>query len=391
MRTGIVRSLAVVIVSTCVAIALNGGGSPAKADNGYSVQYTPEPVIDGGLTKFDFSGVSHPKIVIQPQYLGTDFFETYWLSIKNLDNTYDKTSWTRTDAEGGRFDFNPAYTWDLCKGNGDHTSGYVTILLEGETTTGIARRQLLSDEVFIVNYQNQCKPATGENVPPSDALALSIKSTAATQTVFTMTDSRLASFIPGTSGPYRYSLYLLSGGNANDVLKNDFAYTNGVFTATWDTNTSASDNGSFTFYTDFSNTGTGTHVTGPTLVVQKGAGGVTKSTAGTPPPTATRGGTVTLGPLTFTVPDTSRLHNLSGLSLFVAARDIITEWLFIVASVLAVIALLYSGIMYELSLGDPAKAEKAKKNLGWAVAGIAVLFLMVVLFAILGNLLHNVV
>jgi len=37
---------------------------------------------------------------------------------------------------------------------------------------------------------------------------------------------------------------------------------------------------------------------------------------------------------------------------------------------LALLALIYSSLMYILALGDPAKMEAAKKNIGWAVVGI---------------------
>jgi len=37
---------------------------------------------------------------------------------------------------------------------------------------------------------------------------------------------------------------------------------------------------------------------------------------------------------------------------------------------LALLALIYSSLMYILALGDPAKMEAAKKNITWAVVGI---------------------
>lgn len=41
-------------------------------------------------------------------------------------------------------------------------------------------------------------------------------------------------------------------------------------------------------------------------------------------------------------------------------------------------AFIYSGAMYVLALGDPAKMESAKKNLGWAVIGMVAMSLVLV-------------
>lgn len=58
----------------------------------------------------------------------------------------------------------------------------------------------------------------------------------------------------------------------------------------------------------------------------------------------------------------------------------IINWLFGIAGALAVIAIIYSGIMYITASGDiakaggnPTQAMKAKKNLTWAIIGIVVL------------------
>lgn len=57
----------------------------------------------------------------------------------------------------------------------------------------------------------------------------------------------------------------------------------------------------------------------------------------------------------------------------------IIDWLLVFAGALAVIAIIYSGIMYITSSGDPAKAESAKKNLIWAIIGVVVISLALVI------------
>lgn len=48
----------------------------------------------------------------------------------------------------------------------------------------------------------------------------------------------------------------------------------------------------------------------------------------------------------------------------------IFTWMLGFAGSLAVIAIIYSGVMYITSGGDAAKAEQAKKNLIWAIIGV---------------------
>jgi hypothetical protein len=50
----------------------------------------------------------------------------------------------------------------------------------------------------------------------------------------------------------------------------------------------------------------------------------------------------------------------------------IAVWLFGAVGVLAVIAIVYSGIMYMTAGADTSKAETAKKNIGWAIVGIII-------------------
>jgi len=58
---------------------------------------------------------------------------------------------------------------------------------------------------------------------------------------------------------------------------------------------------------------------------------------------------------------------------------VIIDWLLVLAGALAVIAIIYSGIMYITAGGDPAKAETAKKNLICAIIGVIVIALALVI------------
>jgi hypothetical protein len=69
----------------------------------------------------------------------------------------------------------------------------------------------------------------------------------------------------------------------------------------------------------------------------------------------------------------TKISSLTGL---VSA---IIDWLLVLAGALAVIAIIYSGLMYITSGGDTAKAENAKKNLIWAIIGVVVIALALVI------------
>lgn len=56
------------------------------------------------------------------------------------------------------------------------------------------------------------------------------------------------------------------------------------------------------------------------------------------------------------------------------------------AGVLALIAMIYSGIMYMTAGGDSAKAEKAKNNLVWAIIGVVVTFLAFIIIGWINNI-----
>ncbi|MFA6493384.1 MAG: pilin [Patescibacteria group bacterium] len=57
----------------------------------------------------------------------------------------------------------------------------------------------------------------------------------------------------------------------------------------------------------------------------------------------------------------------------------VINWLLALGGTLAVVAIIYSGIIYITAGADEAKAENAKKNLVWAITGIVVILLSLVL------------
>ncbi len=73
-------------------------------------------------------------------------------------------------------------------------------------------------------------------------------------------------------------------------------------------------------------------------------------------------------------------------------RDLIVaiiDWLLALAGALAVIAIIYSGLMYITAGGDPTKAENAKKNLIWAIIGVVVIALALVIVNTVVNVLQG--
>lgn len=81
-----------------------------------------------------------------------------------------------------------------------------------------------------------------------------------------------------------------------------------------------------------------------------------------------------------TTEDTS-IGNLSKLIPGSGVTDVagkvsqIIGWFFAIIALLAFVSLLYSGFMYITSGGDASQAEKARKNIAWAVTGIVIALL----------------
>lgn len=86
---------------------------------------------------------------------------------------------------------------------------------------------------------------------------------------------------------------------------------------------------------------------------------------------------------TWGLPTTKLPSDLPGISTMVL------EWLLGFMGMVAVAAVLYSGIMYITSNGETDQAEKAKKNLTWAITGIVIITLALFLVQFTQTVLKN--
>lgn len=68
---------------------------------------------------------------------------------------------------------------------------------------------------------------------------------------------------------------------------------------------------------------------------------------------------------------------------------VIINWLLTFVGALAVIALIYSGVMYITAGGDAAKAENAKKNIVWAIVGILIAISALIIVNVIAQAFHG--
>jgi len=66
---------------------------------------------------------------------------------------------------------------------------------------------------------------------------------------------------------------------------------------------------------------------------------------------------------------------------------VIVNWMLSLMGALAVIALMYSGFMYITAGSDTAKAEAAKKNITWAIIGIVLVLLALVIVTFISGII----
>jgi len=67
----------------------------------------------------------------------------------------------------------------------------------------------------------------------------------------------------------------------------------------------------------------------------------------------------------------------------------VLHWLLGFAGGFAVLALIYSGILYIISTGDSSKAETAKKNFTWAIIGVVLITLAYFIVSVVQDVLSN--
>jgi Na+-driven multidrug efflux pump len=67
----------------------------------------------------------------------------------------------------------------------------------------------------------------------------------------------------------------------------------------------------------------------------------------------------------------------------------LTNYIIPLAGALAVGFVIYGGLLYIMSAGDPEKTTKAKKTLLWAIAGVFIISLSVVLVGLLTTTIND--
>jgi len=112
-------------------------------------------------------------------------------------------------------------------------------------------------------------------------------------------------------------------------------------------------------------------------------GTTNNGTTNTTPPIITAGKAFDLGKLGTVSFLPTKVNSLSDLV------TVIINWLLGLAGALAVVAIIYSGIMYMMAGGDTEKAVTARKNLLWAIIGLIILFLSYVILGLVSQLLFT--
>lgn len=69
-----------------------------------------------------------------------------------------------------------------------------------------------------------------------------------------------------------------------------------------------------------------------------------------------------------------------------SAVAVIIEWMLWLAGILALVAIIYSGVMYITAGGDTAKAEAGRKNLTWAIIGLIIVLLSIAIVNYINNI-----
>lgn len=85
----------------------------------------------------------------------------------------------------------------------------------------------------------------------------------------------------------------------------------------------------------------------------------------------------------------SGIENPIGKTTVEGIITAIIKWLAGLAGALAILALVWGGIMYIVSLGDDSRVNKAKSIIMWAIIGIAVVILSYVILSMVDKVLTN--
>ncbi len=361
------------------AVTVHGQG--VRAD--YDLAISPEDIDDSLGKVINVVGQSNPLVTFTPSYNGAssisyDTIELY------IDGAVGSRKFQWDNMEGKR-SFSPAtYQWDICAANGGQplAGGLYSIKLVGQdknSSDTVVNEDTLWDQARYLKEKNQytCGTTTSSDVD----MTFVENNQTLKHKIFLKTTIASADF-----NKYDVLLYHQAPNQTAAVL-GEYTAPTGVIE--WDSSQSAA--GQHQFYvqaTPHPNTGLSL-LRSPTLtreidsqhkVVTSGGGG-------------SGGSGSTLSPikfLRFTVPDTSSLKGLTGDALRKALVELIIDLIITIVSIFAAIAVIWSGIIYALSFGDPAKAEKAKKNLTWAIIGLVIMLLTVVILSAVSRVLKSV-
>ncbi len=385
--------LALYSMSAGLFLILTSLGSPvhAQSNNRFSLE-VPETKTDfpiAGEVGIDLAGRHLPQIIVavgtDGQAIGYDTLELW------IDNSR-KTHW---DGVADTQVLSPSsYTWSMCAGNASPYNGAHTVTLHGKSA--VQPDDVLASLTFYtsnIDSATICQAADSSGAP---TLTLSTASTTSNPKITTATLT-----IAGVDASQfcgQNSVVLTVSPPEVNNEKGTFCGPSSptLQQVSWDSSGSAP--GSYTLQAKSANqTSSGSNITSNRAqVTVQSDGSVTNTSgsaspaAGTTNPTTNAPSSVSLGPLTFTVPNLSRLDGKSPADLAGQVINVLLEYILIVVSAFALFAFLYSGVMYGLSFGDAAKAEKAKKNLQWAVYGVIVVILSASLLGMISTLLHAI-
>ncbi len=374
------KNIRFVVLSTLLfVLSFSAFIPPARADGSFSlsVQGTTNDPLLGKVINVD--GQNKPIVTIVPSFSGP--FMGYDKMKLEINGSF-KNAWENT---ANATVFAPStYGWSLCAGNDTSGQGEYTLVLYGIIDAFSTSRQVASDKVNITGTPT-C--TTGGSTASLSITATKVSENAK-QVKVELGISNISESEFCSTNIVQLKL------KPPDVSKGEFCAPGSttIKPVTWDTTNTTK--GTYKLYAVGLNQARGGNIRSTEVSVEIKGGGAVGSVGGSGggDPGLGGGGTksVELKPIIFDVPDSSRLKNKYGADLIVALRTIILDYLILIVSILAAIAIIISGLMYISSYGDPAKAEKAKKNLQWAIYGIVVVVLSLVLLTIVGQLLHKI-
>lgn len=359
----------------------------------------------------DVNYIDYPKVTFKPTFNSNEYYYNFGYDYMLLEvNGYSKRVW-RDVAQASSFDPNSA-VWDLCAGGtgtpiGDGfyrvDDGFTAQLIgtyddpfnvinepTGEDYTLWTANFWVFGEYTCGNANSQTKKVELIYTKGADTSA-----TFSISTNFTAADFS------------KYSVWL-SHTTPDGGTTTTGAFYSASDKVTWDSSGSAS--GAHKFQVRSTASGL-PEIDSQEFTVNIGAGGTQGNTNGNGGSGNTGGGgggggvgqgtggtsdsinnlsNGALAKINFSVPTIGFLSGKTGTDLIKAAFVLILDYLLILASLTAVVVVVWNGINYGLSFGDSAKAEKAKKGLMYAVYGIVAILLCIVFISIVSRIVNTI-